>query len=53
MLVEDPMLRVTAGEILQNPWLAHPFKFLPKELEFQDDSKYLISPAQTPAKVNK
>ncbi|CAD8108361.1 unnamed protein product [Paramecium sonneborni] len=51
MLQEDPRQRVTAIEILQNNWLCHPFKFLPKELDVQDDSKYLISPAQTPAKV--
>ncbi|CAD8203924.1 unnamed protein product [Paramecium pentaurelia] len=53
MLQEDPNQRVTAIEILQNNWLQHPFKFLPKELDIQDDSKYLISPAQTPAKVQK
>ncbi|CAD8152456.1 unnamed protein product [Paramecium octaurelia] len=53
MLQEDPHQRVTAIEILQNNWLSHPFKFLPKELDVQDDSKYLISPAQTPVKVQK
>ncbi|CAD8097938.1 unnamed protein product [Paramecium primaurelia] len=53
MLEEDPHQRITAIEILQSNWLSQPFKFLPKELELKDDTKYLISPQQTPAKASK
>ncbi|CAD8186791.1 unnamed protein product [Paramecium pentaurelia] len=53
MLEEDPHQRITAVEILQSNWLSQPFKYLPKELELKDDTKYLISPQQTPAKANK
>ncbi|CAD8112974.1 unnamed protein product [Paramecium sonneborni] len=53
MLQEDPLQRITAVEVLQCNWLSQPFKFLPKELELKDDTKYLISPLQTPAKANK